>query len=114
MALDRFEGSLLMILTYFFLKINNLSLHLSNFLFEEFHVIKQVLFMGQGLILGTEEFFLEGSGQTTIHKDENDCNTQNNINGVGCEGGDSDVDELVEEESEKGCYGGVGIRYYRL
>lgn len=70
--------------------------------------------MGQGLILGTEEFFLEGSGQTTIHKDENDCNTQNNINGVGCEGGDSDVDELVEEESEKGCYGGVGIHYYRL
>jgi hypothetical protein len=114
MALDRFENSLLMILTYFFLKINNLSLHLSNFLFEEFHVIKEILFMRQGLILGTEEFFLEGSGQTTINNNKNDCNTQKNINGVSCEGGDSNVDELVEEEAEKGSYGGVGIRYYRL
>ena len=114
MALDRFESSLLMIESNFFLKINNLTLHLSNFLFEEFHAIKQVLFMGQGLILGTEEFFLEGSRQTTIHKSENECNTQKNINRVGCEGGDSDVDELVEEESEKGSYGGVRIRYYRL
>lgn len=113
MALEGFESSLL-IESDFFLKINNLSLHLSNFFFEDFHVIKKVLFMRQGLILGTEEFFLEGSGQTTIHKSENDCNTQKNINRVGCEGGDSDVDELVEEESEKGSYGGVRIRYYRL
>ncbi len=75
MALDRFENSLLVILRYFFLKINNLSLHLPYFLFEQFHIIKQVLFMRQWLILGTEEFFLEGSWQTTIHNCKNDGNT---------------------------------------